>query len=123
MLSNVWSTHVIRHRIDTGNALPLKDKFRYPLLVWRTFQNQEIERLLFFNQISEAMPARVPMRREMSYAEKDWFCLCIGYRQLNALKVKDAYPLPGVDDFLISFLKARYFAEINLLISYHKVEV
>lgn len=83
---DVDRTHVIRHRIDTGDTPPFKDGFQYHPLAWRMFIDQEIERLLFLGHISEATPgACLYASRTVIVRKKDGsFRLCIDYRRLNA---------------------------------------
>lgn len=48
---------------------------------------------------------------------------CLDYRKLNAIIVKDGYPIPLVDDLLDEFRKARIFTKIDLRASYHQIRV
>ena len=122
---DVGRTHVIRHRIETGENQAFKEKYRPPPLAWRAFLDQEIDRLLAIGHISEADPGECPYSsRSVIVRKKDGsFRLCIDYRRLNAQTVKDAYPLPRIDEILASLEKARCFAALDLLMGYHEVEV
>ncbi len=40
--------------------------------------------------------------------------MCIDFRNLNAVTVKDAYPLPRVDDTITSLGAARFFTTLDL---------
>ena len=51
------------------------------------------------------------------------FRFSVDYRRLNAKTVKDSYPLPRIDEILASLRTARYFASLDLLMSYQEVEV
>nr|GEW28664.1 putative reverse transcriptase domain-containing protein [Tanacetum cinerariifolium]GEW40896.1 putative reverse transcriptase domain-containing protein [Tanacetum cinerariifolium] len=42
------------------------------------------------------------------------FCMCIDYRELNKLTVKNRYPLPKIDDLFDQLQGSRYFSKINL---------
>ena len=48
---------------------------------------------------------------------------CIDYRALNGITVKDAYPLPRVDETLDSLEGAKYFSTLDLAGGYWQVEV
>ncbi len=45
--------------------------------------------------------------------------LCIDYRQLNKVTVKNKYPLSQIDDLFDQLQGARYFSKIDLQSGYH----
>jgi len=45
--------------------------------------------------------------------------LCIDYRQLNKVTVKNRYPLPRIDDLFDQLKGARVFSKIDLRFGYH----
>ncbi|GBG84029.1 hypothetical protein CBR_g37905 [Chara braunii] len=49
--------------------------------------------------------------------------LCIDYRGLNAVTVKNAEPLPRIDDFLDQLQGCKVFSKIDLKSRYHQTEV
>ena len=47
--------------------------------------------------------------------------LCIDYRQLNKVTVKNKYPLPRIDDLFHQMRGAKVFSKIDLRSGYHQV--
>ena len=49
--------------------------------------------------------------------------LCIDYRQLNKVTVKNKYPLPRVDDLFDQLQGAQVFSKIDLRSGYHQLKI
>ncbi|GBG91470.1 hypothetical protein CBR_g52426 [Chara braunii] len=49
--------------------------------------------------------------------------MCIDYRGLNAITVKNVEPLPKIDDLLDRVQGCKYFSNIDLKSGYHQIEV
>jgi hypothetical protein len=49
--------------------------------------------------------------------------LCIDFRQLNKVKMKNKYPLPRIDDPFDQLRDARIFSKIDLRSVYHQVRI
>ena len=49
--------------------------------------------------------------------------LCIDYRELNKVTIRNQYPLPRIDDLFDQLQRARVFSTIDLRSGYHQLKV
>ena len=49
--------------------------------------------------------------------------MCIDYRELNKVTIKNKYPLPRIDDLFDQLQGVSYFSKIDLRSSYHQLKV
>jgi hypothetical protein len=49
--------------------------------------------------------------------------LCIDYRPLSAVTVKNKYPLPRIDLLFDQLIGAQVFSKIDLHSSYHQIKI
>ncbi|KAL2085758.1 hypothetical protein ACEWY4_019078 [Coilia grayii] len=115
-------TSAVLHQIHTGNAPPVRERYRpvpptlYPEL--RTL----IQGMLDGGVITEsASPWAAPV---VLVRKKDGgLRFCVDYRKLNSVTHKDAYPLPRIEESLTGLRKAAWYSTLDLASGYWQVEV
>ncbi len=82
----------------------------------------QIELFLETNRI---VPSSSPYGAPILFAKKKdgRLRMCIDYRQLNENTIKDAYPLPRIDDLMTRLNGAKIFSKLDLRDGYHQVEM
>jgi hypothetical protein len=56
--------------------------------------------------------------------KKDQFLrLCVDYRLLNAITIKNKYPLPRIDILFDQLAGARVFSKVDLHLGYHQIKI
>ena len=49
--------------------------------------------------------------------------MCVDYRPLNVVTIKNKYPLPRIDILFDQLAKANVFSKINLRLGYHQIKI
>jgi len=49
--------------------------------------------------------------------------MCVDYRPLNAVTIKNKYPLPRIDILFDQLSKAKVFSKIDLRLGYHQIKI
>jgi hypothetical protein len=49
--------------------------------------------------------------------------LCVDYQPLNAVTIKNKYPLPRIDILFDQLTGARVFSKVDLRLSYHQIKI
>ncbi|BHF71089.1 hypothetical protein SprV_0401414300 [Sparganum proliferum] len=123
-----WSTDTIgrtrkvQHVINTGDAKPIWQPPRRLPVRFRAEVDKIIDELLKANIIQ---PSSSPWASPIALVPKKdgSLRLCIDYRRLNAVTVRDSFPLPRLDDTLDSLGGAAWFSTLDLNLGYWQVEI
>ncbi len=112
----------VDHTIDTGTARPIRqaDRPRSPL------QHKVIDDFVEENlKTGFIRPSSSPWASPIHLVRKSdgTYRPCIDYRRLNSVTVKDAYPLPRIDDAFQYLQGKTIFSSLDLKSGYYQVRV
>ena len=112
----------IKHRIDLMTDIPFKQRHRRipPSMIEEV--RQHIEQLLAAGVIR---PSKSPYTSNVVLVRKKngKLRLCVDYRQLNSITVKDSFALPRMEEIFDCLHGAKYFTTIDMKAGYHQIEV
>lgn len=119
---DIGRTGVTKHRIDTGDAVPVKQRpRRIPMKVRDQVEKQK-EKMLQDGVIEESespwcSPVVLVRKKDGS------FRFCVDLRAVNAVTKGFAMPLPRIDDSLDTLSRARWFTTLDMATGYWQVEL
>ncbi|CAG2194672.1 Transposon Ty3-G Gag-Pol polyprotein,Transposon Ty3-I Gag-Pol polyprotein,Leucine-rich repeat-containing protein 43 [Mytilus edulis] len=115
-------TNLVRHTINTGNNAPVKQPPRRTPIHMREEVDRHIDDMLERGVIE---PADGPWSSGIVLVKKKdgTTRFCVDYRKVNDLTVKDAYPLPRIDDSLEQLSGNKWFSTLDLCSGYWQVEM
>ncbi|BHF70564.1 hypothetical protein SprV_0301361600 [Sparganum proliferum] len=118
----IGRTHLIKHTIDTGDAKPVWQPPRRIPVRYREEVNKMLDELLKAKIIQ---PSSSPLASPIALVpKKDGSVrLCIDYRRLNAVTVRDPFLLRLFDDTIDALGNAAWFSTLDLKSGYWQVEI
>nr|VZI20025.1 unnamed protein product [Spirometra erinaceieuropaei] len=116
-------TNVLQHTIDTGSARPISQP--PPRLVPVHFQKQLEQTIKDMLDKHVIRPSPSPWASPIVLVKKKdgSLRLCVDYRRLNAVTVKDSFPLPRIDTTLEALAGAPCFSTLDLQSGYWQLEM
>ncbi|KAK0425660.1 hypothetical protein QR680_009307 [Steinernema hermaphroditum] len=120
--SELAQTDLVTHKIDTESNAPIKGKARqipYPMKekVMEMVQQYLRQGIIRRSHSPWASPLVLVRKKDGSIR------MCVDYRKLNAVTVKDAYPTPHIYNLLSSFHNRRVFTTFDLHSGYWQIRM
>ncbi|CAI7788782.1 unnamed protein product [Closterium sp. NIES-54] len=111
------------HRIELipGSTPPVRPTYKMSAVELKELKKQ-LEDLLAKEFIQ---PSSSPYASPVLFVRKKDGSLqmCVDYRGLNKITVKNRYPLPWIDELFEQVGEARYFSKLDLRLGYHQVRI
>lgn len=113
-------TDLVTHQIDVNGAKPIRQAPRRLPLHQRQEASEQIKEMLEKTVIK---PSSSPWASPVVLVKKKDGSVrfCIDYRKLNDVTMKDAYPIPRIDDSLDMLSGAYWFSTLDLASGYWQV--
>jgi len=118
---DIGRTNIIPHPIDTGDSSPHFEQLCHHPTAQLLVIDEHVQHMLEHDVIE---PATSPWCSNVVIVQKQdgtmW--LCIDYRKLNSLTVKDKFPLPKIDTCLDTLNGYEFFSTCDLCWGYWQTE-
>ncbi|BFZ05447.1 hypothetical protein BsWGS_08486 [Bradybaena similaris] len=115
-------TNLIEHEIKVSTESPVRVK-PYPIPVhYKAQVEKEIEELekngiIVRSNSNYCSPMFIIKKKD------DTLRICIDYRQLNAITITDAEPIPSVDDLMLTLAHSKVFSKLDMTKGYYQIPV
>jgi hypothetical protein len=113
----------VKHPIELNPSAPLPNG-----LIYRHFlmENDEIKcHIQYFLQKGHIIPNSTPCGGLILLVQNKYrtWQLCIDYKKLSKITVRNQYPIPQIYDILDQLNGAKFFINIDLKYGYHQVPI
>ena len=117
----ISSTSLVEHEIHTTGP-PIRLPFRRQNPIVRDIEQQQVKEMLRDEVIR---PSTSPWASPVVMVKKKDGSMrfCVDFRKMNDATIKDAHPLPKIDDTLESLHGAQYFTTLDLKSGYWQVPI
>ena len=115
-------TSIIHHRIDTGEAKPIKQRMRRTPIGFEQEEEKHLQAMLRNGIVrpSSSEWASPPVLIRKRDGSVRW---CVDYRKLNEVTVKDVFPLPLIEECLDTLSGNVFFSTLDMASGYWQIEV
>jgi hypothetical protein len=112
----------VKHFINTGDNPPVSMRSRrtpeaLKSKVWEQLRGMLAKNVIRISSSPYAAGIVMALKKDGTLR------LCIDYRLLNKITIKDKFPLPRIDDTIDALYGARYFSTLDLLSGYWQIEI
>ena len=119
---NIGTTVVVEHNIPTCTAEPVK---QLPRRIPHTLKKEVDKQVTLMLDTGNVSCSNSPWSSPVVLVKKrdGSVRFCVDYRRLDAVTVKESYPLPRIDDTLDALSGARCFTTLDLAAGYWQAPV
>lgn len=119
---DIGNFRAIEHAIDTGDARPIKQRFRRTPSCFVGEEEKHLEKMLKADVIEPSMSewASSPVLVRKRDGSVRW---CIDYRALNNVTRKDVFPLPLVEECIDTLSGNMWFSKLDATWGYWQIKV
>lgn len=112
----------ITHRIDTGDASPIKQRMRRTPLGFAAEEDRYLNSMIEHGVIRPsfsawASPPVLVRKRDGSVR------YCVDFRRLNDITKKDVFPLPLIEECVDALAGSKYFSTLDMASGYWQIRV
>ncbi|KAK3084013.1 hypothetical protein FSP39_006719 [Pinctada imbricata] len=128
--ADVFSAHeydignftAIEHGIDTGDARPIKQRFRRTPTCFAGEEEKHLEKMLTADVIEPSVSewASSPVLVRKRDGSVRW---CVDYRALNKVTKKDVFPLPLVEECMDTLSGNLWYSKLDATWGYWQIKV
>ena len=118
--NDLGKTNLVEHKINTGNARPIKQPPRRLPMHKRAEADKHVEQMLkdgIIEPSSSAWVSPIVLVRKKDGSTR----FCVDYRKLNDATIKDSYPLPLADSCFDALSGSQWFSTLDLSSGYWQV--
>ena len=120
--TDLGRTGIIKHKISTEQTQPIKQRPRRVPVNMNEEVDTQIQDMLDKDVIQ---PSKSPWASSIVLVKKKNGTqrFCVDYRRLNDVNIKDAYPLPRIDESLDQLAGNQWFSCLDMNSGYWQVDV
>ena len=115
-------TELVEHRIDTGDARPVRQTLRRSPAAYAHIIDEQLETLMkqgIIEPTNSEWSSNVVLVKKK---DQSWR-FCVDFRKINEVSTKDAYPLPRIDSCIDALSNSAWFSTLDLRSGFFQVKI